>query len=335
MSLRVYKRGKKYWYYFSINNKVFRNTTHTESKELALLYAQKIYNEAYLDNSNIKNLDVLISDFVEHHLKHKQNNVSKKWHKTKSRDLNHFLEFTQKRNLEYLQDINLVVLEEYKSILLSENKPKTAKNIMANISTMLSHAVRLDYLNKNPCIKIDPIRGIQKNKKRFLSNDEIMKVLKATEKTSIKDLVLTALYTGMRRGELVNLEWKDFDFEKRLVYVRNKNGFTTKSLKERVIPLNQKLYDAFQGNKSKKGYCFKMNADWVTEKFVDIAERIELIDVSLHTLRHTFASHLAMQGVPLFHIAQWLGHSTTHVTELYAHLCPQDPGRSEINRLNF
>lgn len=58
MSFRAYKRGKKYWYYFCINNKVYRNSTHTDSKDLALQYTQKVYNDVYLDKCGVKNLDV-------------------------------------------------------------------------------------------------------------------------------------------------------------------------------------------------------------------------------------------------------------------------------------
>lgn len=121
------------------------------------------------------------------------------------------------------------------------------------------------------------------------------------------------------------------------MYVKNKAGFTAKlrKEKERVVPLNQKLYDVLGSVKNKRGYCFRFNADWVTEKLNDLAEKAGIKGVTLNTLRHTFASHLAMQGVSLFHIAQWLGHSTTHVTELYAHLCKGNPGRGEIDLLSF
>lgn len=335
MNLRIYKRDKKYWYYFSVNNRVYRSSTHTESKELAVMYAQKIYNDVYLHNGNIKNLDVLISDFIDLHMRHKEGNLDERYSKAKRQILLRFLEHLKSKDIQYLQDIDLTILEDYKSNLLAIRKPKTVKNIITTIATMLSHAVKLEYLNRNPCLKLDPIRGITKNKKRFLSVEEIEKVKEITKGTTLERLVITALYSGMRRAELMNLRYEDIDLENKIVYIRQRDGFTTKSKKERVVPLNSTLFRIYQDCAKKKGNCFPISIHWATEYFTDLTSKAGMPDVGLHTLRHTFASHLAMSGVSLFHIAQWLGHSTTHVTELYAHLCPNNPGRTEIERLNF
>ena len=335
MNLRVYKRGKYYWYYFCINGKTFRSTTHTQSKDLALLYAQKIYHETYCGISGIKSLDVLVSDFIELHLRHKEKNLDERYAKAKRKILIRFLDYLKGKDIQCLQDIVLAILEEYKSHLLAIRKPKTVKNIITTIATMLNHAVKLDYLERNPCVKLDPIRGITKNKKRFLSIEEIEKVREITKGTTLEMLTLTALYTGMRRAELINLKYEDIDLEKRLVYVKHRDGFTTKSKKERVIPLHANLANIYQRHTKKDGFCFPISIHWATEYFTDLTDKHGLEGVGLHTLRHTFASHLAMAGVPLFHIAQWLGHSTTYVTELYSHLCLKNPGRAEIEKLKF
>lgn len=318
-----------------MNSIVHRGSTHTESKELAVMYAQKIYNDVYLHNREIKNLDVLISDFIGLHMRHKEGNLDERYAKAKRQILLKFLEHLKGKDIQYLQDIDLTVLEDYKANLLAIRKPKTVKNVMTTIATMLNHAVKLDYLDRNPCLKLDPIRGITKNKKRFLSIEEIEKVKEITKGTTLERLVITALYTGMRRAELMNLRYEDIDLDKKIVYVKQRDRFTTKSKKERVIPLNSTLFNIYQHHAKKTGNCFPMSIHWATEYFTDLTTKIGMPDVGLHTLRHTFASHLAMSGVPLFHIAQWLGHSTTHVTELYAHLCQNNPGRTEIERLSF
>lgn len=335
MNFRIYKRNKKYWYYFCTNKIVYRGSTHTESKELAVMYAQKIYNDVYLHHGEIKNLDVLISDFIGLHMRHKEGNLDERYSKAKRQILLRFLEHLKSKDIQHLQDIDLAILEDYKANLLAIRKPKTVKNIMTTIATMLSHAVKLEYLGRNPCQNMDPIRGITKNKKRFLSLEEIEKVRKVTRGTSLEMLVTTALYTGMRRAELINLRYEDIDIEKKIIYVKQRNDFTTKSKKERVIPLNATLLDMYRPSAKKKGNCFTISIHWATEYFISLMVKHNMPDVGLHTLRHTFASHLAMSGVPLFYIAQWLGHSTTHVTELYAHFCPNNPGKEEIEKLTF
>ena len=118
--------------------------------------------------------------------------------------------------------------------------------------------------------------------------------------------------------------------------MKNKEEFQTKSRKERVFPIHKKLFKLF--NKKKSGYCFtreqgvKLNKDVVTRTFTGIVRKLELKDVTLHTIRHTFISHSLMAGVSIWEVAQWVGHSTSHMTELYGHLCTD---RREIDKLNF
>ncbi|WKZ15416.1 MAG: tyrosine-type recombinase/integrase [Candidatus Jettenia caeni] len=333
MSFRVYKRGKKYWYYFCINNTVYRNSTHTDLKDLALQYAQKVYNDIYLDTCGVKNLDILLSDFIEYHLKHKEKNLSERWSQQKRTMLYDFLEFTKSKNIEYLSDVTLAIINEYKTLLLGECNPKTVKNKLNTINTLLYDAVKLEYIKHNPCRNVDPIRGILKNKERYLTKEEIEIIKVATKGTRLEGLVLTALYTGMRRGELCNLEYTDIDLKQRLIYIRNKSkrNFKTKSRKERVVPLHSELIPLFS-NISKNSACFQVPVHSATKIFRQLADSVGLSDVGLHTLRHTFVSHCLMNGMNIFDVSRIVGHSTSHITELYGHLCPE---RREIDKLSF
>lgn len=329
------RRIKNIWYYdINLKGKRCRGTTSTTNKSTALLVAQKVYDQVYNDTYGVKNLDVLITDFVEMHMRRREKNLVKRYADGKRKVLSDFVAFCQNHKAVCLNDISLALLEEYKTSLLGTNSPKTVKNKMAIISTLLNDAVKYDYLDRNQCKKLDPIRGITKNKKRFLSKEEILKALDVTRKTSLETLVLTALYTGMRRAELINLKYEDIDLEKRLIYVKHRDGFTTKSKKERVIPLHANLAKIYQQCAKEDGFCFPISIHWATEYFTGLMEKIGLHGVGLHTLRHTFASHHAMAGTSLWEIAQWLGHSSVYVTELYSHLCPGGE-RREIDRVSF
>ncbi len=329
------KRNKVWHYDINLEGRRYRGSTNTVSKETAAQIATNIYRQILSNAKGISKPSVPVNDFIGLHMKHKEGNLDERYWKAKRQILLRFLEYLKGKEINYLQEIDLAVLENYKAHLLSIRKPKTVKNIVTTIATMLTHAVKLDYLDRNPCLKLDPIRGITKNKKRFLSVEEIKKVKEVTKGTSLELLTLTALYTGMRRAELINLRYEDFDLEKKIVYVRQRNDFTTKSKKERVVPLCSALFNIYQDRAKKKGNCFPISIHWASEYFTELTSKLGMPDVGIHTLRHTFASQLAMAGVPLFHIAQWLGHSTTHVTELYAHLCQDNPGREEIKKLPF
>lgn len=338
MNYTLEKRGKTWHYYFRVNKKRYRGSTRTQTKELAKEFTEELYSKLYRYKNKIAPAQTRIDGFIEEHLQTSQTDISKDWHYTKSCLLKLFLDYVSELGLTYLDEVELSHLEQYKSKLMKSGKPKTAKNHLTTIASMLNHAVELDYTHKNPAKnkKLMRFSQIQKNKVRFLSKDEIKLILNAVKDTFLYELVLCGMYTGMRRGELISLEFEDIDYKRKLIYVRNKEEFQTKSRKERVFPMHKKLFKLF--NKKKNGYCFtrdqgvRLNKDVVTRTFTDIVHKLELNDVTLHTLRHSFISHSLMSGVSIWEVAQWVGHSTSHMTELYGHLCTD---RREIDKLSF
>ena len=340
----IYKRKKTYHYYFRLNNIVYRGSTKTHSRELAKKFTEKIYQKAYSGQYDIEISKVKISDFIKRHLQVKANSVSPEWSYTIGCLLNKFLAYTQSEGLEYLSDIKLDHLEDYQTTLLKEKQPNSVRNEIKVIKSMLRHAVALHYVKENPAKDLDTIKSIEKSKitdtgkskQRFLSHDEIEKILKAISGTYLVEFVLTGLYTGMRRRELIHMEYEDIDFKKKLVYIRNKEGFRTKSRKDRVVPLHKKLFPLFK--KKNAGFCFLYNGgkliqeDTATRNFKKWCEEAGVLNVGLHTLRHTFISYSLMSGVSMWEVGQWVGHSSTYITEQYGHLCPR---RREIDRLAF
>ncbi len=331
---KIYKRNKTYHYYFRLDNNVYRGSTKTHSRELAYKFAQKIYNEVYLNQYNIKSSKVKISDFISRHLEVKSNTISHDWSYTKACLLKKFLTYTQDTSLNYLSDIDLKHLEIYQTNLLKLKKPKSAKNEIKVIGSMLNHAYKSGHIKENPAKFLDPIT-IEKNKithfgkskQRFLTQVEIKNTFNAVSGTYLENLVLTGLYSGMRRRELIHLEYEDIDYKKKLIYVRNKADFKTKSRKERVVPIHKKLFPLF--NKKKSGYCFLYDGkrliqeDTATRNFKQWCEKENVINVGLHTLRHTFISYSLMAGVTTWEVGQWVGHSSDYITEQYGHLCPK------------
>ncbi len=160
---KIYKRSKKYHYYFRLNNTVYRGSTKTHSRELANKFTRKIYNEIYLNKNNIISSKVKISDFIERHLEVKSNTISRDWSYTKAYLLKKFLTYTQENDLNYLSDIELKHLEDYQINLLKAKKPKSAKNEIKVIGSMLNHALKSGYIKENPTKHLDSIT-IEKNK---------------------------------------------------------------------------------------------------------------------------------------------------------------------------
>lgn len=336
MDFGLYKRNKRWHYRFRLDGVKYRGTTRTTSKELAHAYVENLYIDAYHGQHSIIRNKVKVGDFVEEHLKLSESNLSTSWYQIKSHYLRAFLGYIRaETSIQYLKEIQLGHLKQYRHRLSESMQPKSVKNHITAISTMLNDALKLGYVKTNPVKRLDPIRGIRRDKKRYLSKDETRAVLDETKGTYFETFVRTAIYTGMRKSELINLEYDDVDIEKRLIHIRNKEGFLTKSRKERILPLHPKLMDIF--NVSKKGYCFLQNGrrfhkDTVARDFRKVADRLGLQDVTIHSLRHTFISHCLMSGISMWEVSQWAGHSSSYITELYGHLCPD---RREIDRLEI
>lgn len=127
---------------------------------------------------------------------------------------------------------------------------------------------------------------------------------------------MCALLTGMRRGEILALDWQNVDLERGVVYVlRSKSG------KSREIPMASKLRDVLLDLGPKdKGPVFNLPLIMLRRYFDRAVRRAGILDFSFHGLRHTFASHYIMRTNDLTALQRVLGHSTPAMTLRYAHL---------------
>ena len=137
------------------------------------------------------------------------------------------------------------------------------------------------------------------------------------------------LHTGLRKSELANLEWDDVDFERKVIKVTAKDGWSPKGKREREIPMNDELVELLLKMRSepKRKYVVEKNnakrydrALW--ENFWRLAKKLDIKRVNIHTFRHTFASYLIINGVDLVTVKELLGHKDISTTMRYAHLVP-------------
>ena len=149
--------------------------------------------------------------------------------------------------------------------------------------------------------------------------------MKAAEETYIYPITVTALHTGMRRSELLNLKWADIDFGRHTVTVQAKEDWHTKNYKSRTLQLTPILYDVLEGHKEmqamlgvKSEYIFTFKGrrikSGIDTSLRNVVKKAGLSNVTLHTLRHTFASQLVMAGVPLRDVQELMGHRSFETT---------------------
>lgn len=183
----------------------------------------------------------------------------------------------------------------------------------------------------------NPVSGLYlkmpEGRMRWLTREEAQRLLTAgrvSDAPHLYDFLRLALNTGMRRGEMLGLEWRRVDFgEARLLL----EGIHTKNGKRRYVPLNRGALDALKSRLQFRDQ-FSPGSPWVFVQrngkpvvqvnfaFRQACEKAGVEDFRIHDLRHTFASWLVSSGVPLSELRDLLGHSSIVQTERYAHLAP-------------
>jgi integrase len=208
--------------------------------------------------------------------------------------------------------------------------PKTVNNQLAVLGRCLRTAVEWGALNKCPMIR--PLRKVVSERTDFLTPEESRALVGACAEPMWRNMLLVALRTGLRLGELFGLEWCDLDLDRRVLVVRQSivRGIvgTPKSGKARYVPMTAEVILALSLVPHSAPLVFhRGNGQPLTYDLAKRAIRRACVAAGLravgwHTLRHTFASHLAVAGVPIISIQQLLGHASITMTMRYAHLAP-------------
>jgi integrase len=231
---------------------------------------------------------------------------------------------------------------ELKTGEMAGNKPATINRHVATLKHMFTKAVEWDMVEEEILKRVRRAKMLEENNRRlrYLSKDECQALINACD-PHLKPIVIMALNTGMRRGEILSLKWDNVDRE---------NGFIlldhTKNGERREIPINATLRttleELFKGTAKKPRridvpYVFyRMASDDSTgqstqtgkafqridRSFMSACKRAKVRDFHFHDLRHTFASQLVMAGIDLTTVKELLGHKTLTMTLRYAHLAP-------------
>ena len=234
-------------------------------------------------------------------------------------------------------------IEQYKASRVKDGLAnKSIKNHLTVLSKCLASAyLWLELPLKPPQIPWPKCPPPQTD---YLSPDEC-EILLSHAEGIIWEMILMALRTGMRQGELKGLQWSAINWESRVVIVkhsycdREKTIGPPKNNRIRSIPLDADLYEILYRKRKNTGYVFTnakgqpLNHSWLTYYLEGACKKAGLRRISWHILRHTFASHLAMRGVPLNTVQALLGHSTIVMTMRYAHVAPSTM-RTAIELLN-
>jgi len=228
-----------------------------------------------------------------------------------------------------LRSITYTDLELFKSQRLDTptqyKRPRAVASVNRELSTlrrMLNVAKRNKWILTNPFNDGEPLilQSQETRRERILTEDEERKMLDLCtgRRTHLRPILLTALDTGMRRGEILKLTWKEVSLEERLIYVR---AFNNKLMKARWLAMTSRLEEALKilfdhSPKDPDGLVFGIKSN-VRSSFRWIKRELKLLDTRFHDLRHTTATTLIREHVPLQEVARILGHTQVQTTFRY------------------
>jgi len=239
-----------------------------------------------------------------------------------------------------LSDLTSWDAEKLKVQLSKSVAPATVNRLLGNVKHMMSMAVKWNILSKNPFagVKLLPV---PKFPERILGKEEEERVLASCGRVRapyLRSLVVLALNTGMRKGEILSLQWVQVDLTNRLIHIYNSKT----QYSERRIPMNDTVLELLTTlcRQRSSGFVFPSHrklGDQFRDPKVAFRKAIRLagiLHLRFHDLRHTFATRLVRAGVDLITVQHLLGHAKITMTARYAHSLADDK-MAAVRRLDF
>jgi len=236
---------------------------------------------------------------------------------------------------QYLDEITPFHIESYKAARLKQGVTKSTVNrCLAILRKMLTLAVEWGYLQKDAVPKMRFFPEKDNLKERILTPEEERRLI-GSSYPALRSILIVALHSGMRLGEILGLRWDQVDLKARRIRVER-----TKSGKIRFIEVNTPLLHELHQLRALDGrspYVF-LNPDTgkpltsVRTAFMAACRRAGISGLRFHDLRHTFATRLNLLGADPITIRDLLGHSSLKITERYTH-SDQDQKRRAVELL--
>jgi integrase len=320
----ITRKGDSLWLDFYYRGKRYREglgpVSMTYAKERLILKKRDLIE----GQNKPKIARVSFKQFKEEFLKWSKGNKKPKSSLRDECSLKHLQAFF---NDKLLSEVSPFLVEKYKLLRKDEGaKPRTIAIELACLRHIFNLAMKWGKAASNP------VQGVKfpkepQAKDRILSEEEEPRLLEAVrtghKAKHLEAIIVTALNTGMRKGEILNLKWENVDFKNRVITVEG-----TKTGEIRRIPMNNKLTEIFQSAKkeSKGEFVFSENGNPygdVKTGWWTALERAGIENFRFHDLRHTFGSRLGMSGVDVKAIADLMGHKTIQMTMRYSHPTPE------------
>lgn len=222
---------------------------------------------------------------------------------------------------KYLYEVTSMDVLKFKNERAEQVKHGTVNRSLTVLKSMFNRAIEWGRATQNPCKSVKNFKE-NNQRERYLTEEEEVRLL-ANSNEYLKAIVTVALHSGMRKGEILRLKWKDIDIEHRFISL-----YETKNGEGRKVAMNQTMLNTIstiaKHPNSEYVFCNKIGEPYgdIKKSFLSAVQKAGIINFHFHDLRHTFASRLVMAGVDLNTVRELLGHKSLEMTLRYSHLSP-------------
>jgi len=232
-----------------------------------------------------------------------------------------------------LAEIKPAMIEQFKAHRVKAGKaPATGNRELSVLSKIFRIAVRYGEAEFNPCQNVERL-SLDNQRVRYLTEAEEVRLFDAMgDDELLKSVVIIALHTGLRRGEIFGLKWSDVDFERGMLQVRK-----TKTKLNRTVPMNARVREVL-GRQSRSSE-YVLTSPKTGGRLVDLKKGFNearsaagIPDFQLRDLRHSCATRLSDCGEELVTVAEILGHTDIRMTKRYSHAM-QERKRQALEKL--
>lgn len=328
--MKLYLRGKYYYFKPCINGKQRWVNTKEENKLKAKIFAEDYMHDKRQSQRKVASgkYDIetfLWTDFCDKFISYSKFNKS-----APEADIRVINAINNNLNIKYFKELNADKIRKYISIRkeIDKLKDNSLNRDLHSIKSMWKFATTelfTDLKNEASLVKEIPTEKMTKTK--YFTEEEIGKILTNCESERITILCYLMLYLGLRLKEACLLEWKDVLFSADSVKIYPHKTKRTNP-NPAIVPMNKKLKNYLKSLTNKHKYV--VGADYNNKKalcslskiIIDYFKRIG-IEGTAHTCRHTFISHLIMKGVDGSVVQRWARINKPEILQVYLHLSPK------------
>ncbi len=332
----IRKRGKYYQLDYYAHGKRVRETAKTKKEAIERLGTAtgEIREGTYTDRRSLRKTRV--EDLVREYFAKFRGRSAR----TERMHLNTIDEYFRGKIVSQVSVFDVeTFLHVRRDMLTIKGKPRSAATVnreLGVLKRLINRAIEWNMARVNPVCKVKFLPE-PKGRLRFLTRDESKRLLECCAR-HLYPVIVTALETGMRRGEIFGMRWENVDLKNRDIFIpHSKNGLS------RHVPVSDRLRiillklprrigaDYVFAGEPRIGRLGKPFNDMRTS-FEKACVKAGIENFRFHDLRHTAASYMVMAGVPLKTVGEILGHKSMAMTERYAHLSPEHK-RKAVNLL--